>query len=528
MDDISECYRILDLDPGAPREDVRRAYRELVKVWHPDRFRGDPKLQAKAEEKLKRINLAYERLCKEGSTQTYRRTASQTAGPASGATSAKTRNSTDHGENIPQPQAAGAKPAATAARKRANYLQDVHGYWVSAGIMAFLIFMLVMLRKPREQNPHADAKPSASARPGSYVVTELDPIARLRAEAEQGSAQLQFNLGVAYTNGQGVPKDEAEAVRWLRKAAERGLAEAQTNFGVMYYTGRGVPNDYVSAMKWFRKAADQRHASAQAKIGACYALGRGVLKDEAESVKWYQKAAGQGNADAQNMLGIMFSNGQGVSQDQSEAVKWFRQAAEQGDASAQTNLGGSYAFGRGVRKDEIEAVKWYRKAAVQGDASAQMRLKALTNDAKLRHLQTDDREANGSLLVDPLRSYSGKGKLTLDNGLAEDAYVKLVWNGKLAAGFYVRSHEKFTYSTIPDGTFTLLYCTGYGWDASVRNFARGRHARRYDEPISYATRQVRDSTGVTTYTDVMTLTLHKVVDGNAKTSDTSLEEFDRY
>ena len=96
------------------------------------------------------------------------------------------------------------------------------------------------------------------------------------------------------------------------------------------------------------------------------------------------------------------------------------------------------------------------------------------------------------------------------------------------AAFYVRSHEKFTYSTIPDGTFSVLYCTGYGWDGTARNFTRGRHARRYDEPIGYATRQERDSTGITTYTDTVTLTLHKVIGGNAKASDTSIEDFDRY
>ncbi len=65
MNDISECYRILDLEPGATPEEIKRSYRELVKVWHPDRFRGDARLQAKAEEKLKRINYAYERLCAE-------------------------------------------------------------------------------------------------------------------------------------------------------------------------------------------------------------------------------------------------------------------------------------------------------------------------------------------------------------------------------------------------------------------------------------------------------------------------------
>ncbi len=59
MDDLRECYRMLEVDPGASPELVKRAYRDLVKVWHPDRFTDDPGLQSRAQEKLKQINLAY-------------------------------------------------------------------------------------------------------------------------------------------------------------------------------------------------------------------------------------------------------------------------------------------------------------------------------------------------------------------------------------------------------------------------------------------------------------------------------------
>lgn len=52
----------LGLKVGASTEDVKKAYRDLSKVWHPDRFREDPKLQLKAEEQLKAINNAYEHL----------------------------------------------------------------------------------------------------------------------------------------------------------------------------------------------------------------------------------------------------------------------------------------------------------------------------------------------------------------------------------------------------------------------------------------------------------------------------------
>jgi curved DNA-binding protein CbpA len=62
MDDMDRYYKILGLEPGASPEQVKEAYRDLAKVWHPDRFPNDPRLQEKAQEKLKEINLAYEYL----------------------------------------------------------------------------------------------------------------------------------------------------------------------------------------------------------------------------------------------------------------------------------------------------------------------------------------------------------------------------------------------------------------------------------------------------------------------------------
>jgi TPR repeat protein len=59
------------------------------------------------------------------------------------------------------------------------------------------------------------------------VQAQTPEIDALRARAEQGDASAQHNLGVMYDNGQGVPEDDAEAVRWYRLAADRGLAGAQ-------------------------------------------------------------------------------------------------------------------------------------------------------------------------------------------------------------------------------------------------------------------------------------------------------------
>lgn len=59
---IDHYYETLELGPGASLEEIRRAYRDLVKIWHPDRFTHDPRLQERAQEKLKKINEAYSQL----------------------------------------------------------------------------------------------------------------------------------------------------------------------------------------------------------------------------------------------------------------------------------------------------------------------------------------------------------------------------------------------------------------------------------------------------------------------------------
>lgn len=53
-------YQVLEIEPGASQSEIKQAHRDLSLVWHPDRFFDNPRLRQKAEEKLKRINAAYE------------------------------------------------------------------------------------------------------------------------------------------------------------------------------------------------------------------------------------------------------------------------------------------------------------------------------------------------------------------------------------------------------------------------------------------------------------------------------------
>lgn len=60
--EFDRAYEVLGVKPGVSDGELKAAHRDLAKVWHPDRFVHDPRLQEKAQEKLKEINEAYERL----------------------------------------------------------------------------------------------------------------------------------------------------------------------------------------------------------------------------------------------------------------------------------------------------------------------------------------------------------------------------------------------------------------------------------------------------------------------------------
>ena len=131
------------------------------------------------------------------------------------------------------------------------------------------------------------------------VASELDS---LKAAAEQGDATAQFFLGYMYDTGEGVPEDDAEAVRWYRMAAEQGIAEAQFILGNMYYTGEGVPKNDTEAVQWYRMAAEQGNATAQLHLGYMYAAGEGIPKDYIQAYAWWNIAAAQGEETAKEGL----------------------------------------------------------------------------------------------------------------------------------------------------------------------------------------------------------------------------------
>ncbi|MBT3516725.1 MAG: hypothetical protein HN465_04000 [Nitrospina sp.] len=100
--------------------------------------------------------------------------------------------------------------------------------------------------------------------------------------ANRGMAEAQINLGMMFESGQGVLQNFDEAIKWYQLAASQGLikaqeklnllinkaAAAQVNFGlgVAFENGQGVPQDIMEAIRWYQLSADQGLIKAQEKL----------------------------------------------------------------------------------------------------------------------------------------------------------------------------------------------------------------------------------------------------------------------
>jgi len=117
---------------------------------------------------------------------------------------------------------------------------------------------------------------------------DRDPLEAMkcyRAAAEEGHALAQYRLGMMHRRGfdaftrprssrpdypapsQRLGIAYVEAIKWFTLAANQGLADAQYNLGLMYASGNGIPADFVAAYLWWSVAVEYGSGEAQEKLG---------------------------------------------------------------------------------------------------------------------------------------------------------------------------------------------------------------------------------------------------------------------
>ena len=104
--------------------------------------------------------------------------------------------------------------------------------------------------------------------PEPEVVETHDVDAPMTNDEERSLAEVHFNIGLMFSSGDGVPKNETQAAKWFLKAAEEGLPEGHFSLGQAYLNGNGVVQNTELALDWIQKAADNNHKPAQDMLKA--------------------------------------------------------------------------------------------------------------------------------------------------------------------------------------------------------------------------------------------------------------------
>jgi uncharacterized protein len=117
-----------------------------------------------------------------------------------------------------------------------------------------------------------------------------------REPIQQAVNVLAQTLGLARGNGDAAYAAYQEghygtALRLARPVAAAGDARAESVLGLLYYNGEVVPQDKAEAMKWFHRAADQGDALAQYNLGLSYAKGEAGEPDNVSAHMWFNLAA---------------------------------------------------------------------------------------------------------------------------------------------------------------------------------------------------------------------------------------------
>ncbi|HIJ79058.1 MAG: hypothetical protein OEY01_08575 [Desulfobulbaceae bacterium] len=261
-------------------------------------------------------------------------------------------------------------------------------------------------------------------------VGPLDKNSKFAAElygkaAQAGHAEAQYRLGVMLRQGDGVDRNEQEAVKWLEMAAKQGhkgamaqstpkkeivqppVAQAKPETVLPVVTAEvkkeavAAPKPVVATKKAVEPVVVPPVISAEMKketvAKPTVAIQKAVEPVAAPPVKIVVPQAKkevvakskpvaaapvvspkpapavvvEKDKEALYQEGLAYLKGSGVAKDNSKAFSLFEKAATLGHADAQYRLGFMYSLGRGVKKDDRQAIKWWERAAKQNNGEAQ-------------------------------------------------------------------------------------------------------------------------------------------------------------
>lgn len=200
--------------------------------------------------------------------------------------------------------------------------------------------------------------------------------------AENGNKLAQYNMGMAYEQGDGVEKNKFESFRWYKAAADNAMPSASSKVADAYRNGWVGNKDCEKARDYLEKGlkdSSRDNASRDEKLlNSFLRLDLERLYDDEgctpklkhEILGWYLSGAELDIKSAMNELGLIYEYGKMVPQDFSIAAHYYELAANKGYKISQYNIALLYAKGLGVIKNPKTAYFWALLASSDGDRDA--------------------------------------------------------------------------------------------------------------------------------------------------------------
>ena len=222
--------------------------------------------------------------------------------------------------------------------------------------------------------------PTSLARPLAGLPGGLAEV--LRAEADEGNATSQFQLGVLYSTGSsGLPQSHADAYAWCARSVAQGDAAptgAHVYVGMMYEAGRGVAKDEGEAVRLYRVGAAKGDDNAVFRLATCLATGIGAAPDPVAACELWAAAAARGHIASMLSLASCALIGRGAALDVDRAKGLFERvlsdprASVSDAAAAKVGLATVYVSrdATGACRDAVAARRLMEEAAAAGNVSA--------------------------------------------------------------------------------------------------------------------------------------------------------------
>lgn len=190
--------------------------------------------------------------------------------------------------------------------------------------------------------------------------TKLDPVEMIATAANMGCTDACWKYGTLLRDGNGVARDQREAVKWFEVSAKAGNPTGKVCLAHELISGVSVEKDESLALQLFKEAADQDNRPGMWCYANCLLRGIGCERDDVSALRVFKDLASFHDKNAQYQCGKMMLNGVRVPkngefvyvQDIRSGFEYLRTAADNGHTTAQWRMGYFYMKGIGVEKNE--------------------------------------------------------------------------------------------------------------------------------------------------------------------------------